>query len=63
MAAQKNRYLQMRHTMTYILLADHGGHERIHGHDIDEDMAIWFSQHVPTRINLTLYKLDKIGTG
>ena len=22
---------------------------------IDEDMAIWFSQHVPTRINLTLY--------
>ena len=25
---------------TYILLADHGGHERIHGHDIDEDMTI-----------------------
>ena len=25
---------------TYILLADHGGHDRIHGHDIDEDMTI-----------------------
>lgn len=25
---------------TYILLADHGGHERIHGHDINEDMTI-----------------------
>ena len=24
----------------YILLADHGGHDRIHGHDIDEDMTI-----------------------
>ena len=25
---------------TYILLADHGGHDRIHGHDIKEDMTI-----------------------
>lgn len=25
---------------TYILLADHGGHQRVHGQDIDEDMHI-----------------------
>lgn len=39
---------------TIMITADHGGHERIHGTDIDEDMTIPFIIHSPNNLKFSM---------
>ena len=37
-----------------MITADHGGHERIHGTDIDEDMTIPIIIHSPNNLKFSM---------